>query len=162
MDKTKRPRPVLSCIPCRTRKLKCNRASPCEQCTKAGRAEECNFANSTDGAQSYEANQPANHVSNELISRKRARQESEIEGIIPHDENSSSGSKVGVIEDLQLRVKALEDAVLSKSSMHDSRALNQGSLSEPKPSKYLGVLDVDGSRFRYRGQIHRATFLQQV
>ncbi|KZF23768.1 hypothetical protein L228DRAFT_123650 [Xylona heveae TC161] len=40
----KRNRVPLSCGPCRHRKLKCNRAHPCENCVKRGDAESCSYA----------------------------------------------------------------------------------------------------------------------
>jgi len=39
----KRARTQLSCTPCRTGKLKCDRASPCEPCLKRGRESQCNY-----------------------------------------------------------------------------------------------------------------------
>lgn len=40
----KRNRVPLSCAPCRHRKLKCNRQSPCDNCTKRGDAVSCSYA----------------------------------------------------------------------------------------------------------------------
>ncbi|KAL1954697.1 hypothetical protein VTO42DRAFT_801 [Malbranchea cinnamomea] len=40
----KRNRVPLSCAPCRSRKLKCNRATPCENCVKRGDAPSCTYA----------------------------------------------------------------------------------------------------------------------
>ncbi|OOF96380.1 hypothetical protein ASPCADRAFT_206573 [Aspergillus carbonarius ITEM 5010] len=40
----KRNRVPLSCGPCRHRKLKCNRANPCENCVKRGDATSCSYA----------------------------------------------------------------------------------------------------------------------
>jgi Fungal Zn(2)-Cys(6) binuclear cluster domain len=39
----KRARPQLSCTPCRTGKLKCDRNSPCNQCIKRSRELQCVF-----------------------------------------------------------------------------------------------------------------------
>ena len=39
----KRPRPVVSCLRCRAKKLKCDRITPCENCTKAEIAEPCTY-----------------------------------------------------------------------------------------------------------------------
>ncbi|KAK1143201.1 hypothetical protein N8T08_006899 [Aspergillus melleus] len=43
----KRNRVPLSCGPCRHRKLKCNRAHPCENCVKRGDASSCSYAQSS-------------------------------------------------------------------------------------------------------------------
>ncbi len=40
----KRTRVLLSCAPCRTSKLKCDREQPCSQCLKKGRVEGCVYA----------------------------------------------------------------------------------------------------------------------
>ncbi|KAF2459734.1 fungal-specific transcription factor domain-containing protein [Lineolata rhizophorae] len=40
----KRNRVPLSCAPCRHRKLKCNRAHPCDNCTKRGDVASCTYA----------------------------------------------------------------------------------------------------------------------
>jgi hypothetical protein len=40
----KRPRPVISCLACRKKKLKCDRLLPCQQCLKGGRAQSCEYA----------------------------------------------------------------------------------------------------------------------
>ncbi|KAI2819929.1 transcriptional regulator family: Fungal Specific TF [Aspergillus niger] len=43
---THRPksRPTASCLPCRTRKVKCNRLQPCETCSARNIAHECKYA----------------------------------------------------------------------------------------------------------------------
>ncbi|KAI0194116.1 C6 transcription factor [Xylaria flabelliformis] len=41
---TKRTRVLLSCHPCRSSKLKCNRATPCGQCIKRGKPDACAYA----------------------------------------------------------------------------------------------------------------------
>ncbi|KAI8961306.1 hypothetical protein F5Y11DRAFT_348585 [Daldinia sp. FL1419] len=40
----KRNRPPVSCEPCRTRKLKCNRGLPCDSCVRRDKASHCNYA----------------------------------------------------------------------------------------------------------------------
>ncbi|KAI1363857.1 hypothetical protein F5Y08DRAFT_225571 [Xylaria arbuscula] len=40
----KRNRPPVSCEPCRTRKLKCNRGLPCETCVKRHKISQCHYA----------------------------------------------------------------------------------------------------------------------
>lgn len=40
----KRPRPVVSCLRCREKKLKCDRLLPCQNCTKTpGGSAECTY-----------------------------------------------------------------------------------------------------------------------
>ncbi|KAI0164458.1 fungal-specific transcription factor domain-containing protein [Hypoxylon sp. FL1284] len=40
----KRNRPPVSCLLCRTRKVKCDRKQPCERCVKSGEANFCEYA----------------------------------------------------------------------------------------------------------------------
>ncbi|EGD96107.1 C6 transcription factor [Trichophyton tonsurans CBS 112818] len=44
----KRNRVPVSCAPCRNRKLKCNRATPCENCVKRDDIASCSYAQSTN------------------------------------------------------------------------------------------------------------------
>ncbi|OOF91514.1 hypothetical protein ASPCADRAFT_134066 [Aspergillus carbonarius ITEM 5010] len=37
-------RPTASCLPCRTRKVKCNRLTPCEACVARNISHECKYA----------------------------------------------------------------------------------------------------------------------
>jgi len=47
-----RPRPIVSCLACRSRKLKCDREQPCQQCMRAGRASTCSYATGAGGSPS--------------------------------------------------------------------------------------------------------------
>lgn len=44
----KRPRPTLSCIECRRKKLKCDRNRPCDQCLKSAHSGQCVYATRHD------------------------------------------------------------------------------------------------------------------
>ena len=164
-SKTKRPRPVLSCWQCRSRKLKCNRQKPCEQCVKAARPSDCTFSTEQDhAATGFHTIDAETTPENDLIdslSRKRARPVSPEE---THGTRSKIENGIGVIEDLQLRVRALEDRL-----SHQNSTLERGGDAPSKtPSrvgdglKPLTALDIDGYRFRYRGQHHRATIMKLV
>lgn len=41
--KRQRLRPVLTCIPCKRRKIKCDRNLPCDSCVKRGEADSCQW-----------------------------------------------------------------------------------------------------------------------
>lgn len=43
LNPRKRPRPVVSCLRCRDKKLKCDRSSPCENCVKVQLADSCTY-----------------------------------------------------------------------------------------------------------------------
>ncbi|KAE8394805.1 hypothetical protein BDV23DRAFT_146416 [Aspergillus alliaceus] len=44
MGHKSKPRATASCHPCRNRKVKCNRLSPCETCITRGIQEECKYS----------------------------------------------------------------------------------------------------------------------
>ncbi|KAH6631503.1 hypothetical protein F5144DRAFT_511113 [Chaetomium tenue] len=83
----KRNRPPLSCEPCRTRKSKCNRATPCDSCLKRNQPSSCYYAanvrrgdanskktNLTDRLKSLEA-LVSSFASQDLVVQQRNRAE---------------------------------------------------------------------------------------
>ena len=52
MQATKRKREVSSCLPCYTRKQKCDRQYPCNRCTKRRRPELCAYTSSSSSSSS--------------------------------------------------------------------------------------------------------------
>lgn len=90
----KRPRPVVSCLRCREKKLKCDRAAPCQNCIKAGCRSECAY------------NQHPRQSSESLPKSKRAHLSADGDGA---DQRTSSRLGIGIIEDLQQRVVKLEE-----------------------------------------------------
>ena len=93
----KRPRPVVSCLRCREKKLKCDRVAPCQNCIKIGCRAECTY------------NQ---HPSADIPPRaKRVQVVHEAPSNAPQQE---IGQSVGVIEDLQQRMAHLEGLLAVK------------------------------------------------
>ncbi|KAL4782621.1 hypothetical protein BJX76DRAFT_349254 [Aspergillus varians] len=144
----KRPRPVISCQRCREKRLKCDRVSPCQNCSKAGSL--CVFQH---GA-------------------KRPRLESGgPTTVATTDQGSSAG--IGVIEDLQRRLRRVEEllAVRSESenprcdapvgSQNQSQSQSQSQSQTAPPHAYPGILVVKGSRTRYHGPNNRSTLLNR-
>ena len=160
-SKSKRPRPVLSCFQCRNRKLKCNRAKPCEQCVKAGRPGECSFSPEADPPIVPDHGTEADLGENEPSPnpKKRPRPDAVEEIIGPRTKRDGG---LGVIEDLQARVRALEERLSDQTSSFASNGLHVRSTAPAAASKYLGNVEVDGHRYRYRGQFNRAAVLNRV
>ncbi|KAB5563299.1 hypothetical protein GE09DRAFT_777776 [Coniochaeta sp. 2T2.1] len=71
----KRTRVLLSCAPCRTSKLKCDRGQPCSMCVKKGRTDGCLYAPRP------EKTRPAKSMAARL-----KRLEGMVRGMIPGDE----------------------------------------------------------------------------
>ncbi|KAL4969871.1 Zn(II)2Cys6 transcription factor [Aspergillus stella-maris] len=178
--KRPRPRPVISCLRCREKKLKCDRVTPCENCRKAGCVSTCEYR---DGQGS----------------EKRTRLEPGLATAV-HPFRVMSGTDSDVIEDLQRRLKRVEEllAIRSESigltsieteqngvarseegTREEQVAPSTGSRPQqilaagaaieagtpPAPSFSArpdpGTLVVKGTRTRYHGPTSRMTILEE-
>jgi hypothetical protein len=119
-NSTKRPRPVISCLECRRKKLKCDRTQPCQQCLKVGRPGRCQYqpgsepeADATDSgsatAKRHQTRSPSNQHGHEFLSR--------VNGF---SVEPTQQAKTGIIEDLQERVARLEKALLARDAKEGS------------------------------------------
>ncbi len=159
-ESRKRPRPVLSCVDCRRKKLKCDRLLPCRQCKKAGRSVGCTYSSRQESLAPAQLSDKS-----ELIPENKTRVKARIQSPTePHEWGSQSDvprMKLGVIEDLQHRVDKIE-RLLSNESRLSTLAHGQPCQADRLPPSYLGTLSIKGSRTRYHGQNHIATLLNQV
>ncbi|KAA8647881.1 hypothetical protein EYZ11_007517 [Aspergillus tanneri] len=158
----KRPRPVVSCLRCRKKKLRCDRVVPCENCSKSGCATDCAFYQS-----------PESLEGNGIPEPKRMRMSSEAGN--PHSADSRNepvkASGTGILEDLQQRLVKIEELLFIRPKVHLNRRI-EASLNDANPASghvaspidgpsYLGTLVVKGTRTRYHGQNNRITLLKQ-
>ena len=102
----KRPRPVLSCLECRRKKLKCDRLFPCNQCQKSHLS--CAYNSDQDTERRHSSVNGSRDES--LRPQKRARPM--LEEVLPGHSPTIPNAHVGIIEDLQARVSALERSLL--------------------------------------------------
>lgn len=117
----KRPRPVVSCLRCREKKLKCDRIVPCENCTKSGCPSDCTYNQSQASLDA-------------LPKAKRVQLGSEAVDQHPDPRvEPGRNAGVGIIEDLQLRLAKLEELLSVKSQA------NLGSLTDVsiRDSRYI-------------------------
>ncbi|KAJ9615676.1 hypothetical protein H2200_001752 [Cladophialophora chaetospira] len=116
MEQPKRPRPVISCLECRRKKLKCSRTHPCQQCVKIGRPGRCTY----QAGQEPEPNAEYSVSYNAPSKRQRLLPTSLTNvGDTSSDragprKADSTAAKRGVIEELQERVTRLEQALLTQ------------------------------------------------
>ncbi|KAJ5157148.1 uncharacterized protein N7482_008248 [Penicillium canariense] len=149
----KRPRPVVSCLRCREKKLKCDRATPCQNCTKAGCGARCTY------------NQHP-HPIDSPPKPKRAHLPAEV---LEDGRRTLGGPGAGIIEDLHQRVVKLEELIALQPDAGNFGPIRDAFVQNPWPpsdsnsstSPFLGTLVVKGSRSRYHGQNHRITLLNQ-
>ena len=104
----KRPRPVVSCLRCREKKLKCDRAAPCQNCVKAHCQNDCNYAQ-------FPVPQPPPNRATSTGRRDGLSQTS----------SSATPPDPGPIEDLQRRVAKLEELVILHSGTSSSEGLQK-------------------------------------
>ena len=96
-QRNKRARPVVSCLRCREKKLKCDRVDPCENCVKAGSVD-CAY------------NQHPGPV-------PRAKRIQLTTDIPQHsDQNANS---IGIIEDVQQRLARVEELLAIRNASSD-------------------------------------------
>lgn len=119
-NSAKRPRPVISCLECRRKKLKCDRTHPCQQCLKIGRPGRCQYQPGSEPeveateSPNTAAKRPRTHSpSSQLAHRVSSGLNGFGVGAIPQ-------AKAGVIEDLQERVLRLEKALLTRNIQEES------------------------------------------
>lgn len=113
--KRPRPRPVVSCLRCREKKLKCDRTCPCQNCIKAGCRTECTYHTRPH------ADEPQGCKS------KKSRSSSEVD-----DTNHGPSLRLGtgVVEDLQQRVARLEELLIVRSDVSNSTPVSMARTGE--------------------------------
>jgi hypothetical protein len=128
---SKRPRPVVSCLVCRQKKLKCSRTHPCQHCVRIGRPSRCQYQEGQEPEPNLE------HAASYTAPNKRPRvhpppdnNEDEVSlDRIDARSQGPVGAKLGVVEDLQERVARLECALLAQNQQP-----NGESASFPTPT----------------------------
>jgi hypothetical protein len=128
----KRPRPVVSCLRCRDKKLKCDRTAPCENCVKASTANTCTYNRNGISPAKYEQPTP-----------------------------TPSHAPIGSLEDLQYRMAKVEELLgVARAHQSSTRAAEKPAPTTPLP--LLGTVVMKGNRSHYHGQNDRITLLNQV
>ncbi|PYI03210.1 hypothetical protein BO78DRAFT_375535 [Aspergillus sclerotiicarbonarius CBS 121057] len=156
----KRPRPVVSCLRCRKKKLKCDRVLPCENCSKAGCPTDCVFH--PDGIDGL-PDQP---------NSKRV-QLGNPDPPLSAERMDPARPGIGLLEDFQQRLARIEDLLALKPLHAYAGPLKDFPRETSSPTRqatpaghappYPGTLVVKGkgTRSRYHGQNNRTTLLHQ-
>lgn len=128
----KRPRPVVSCLRCRDKKLKCDRTAPCENCVKASTANSCTYNRNGISPGKNDFSTP----------------------VVNH-------APMGSLEDLQYRMAKVEELLgVARAHQNSVRVVEKPAPATPLP--LLGTVVVKGNRSHYHGQNDRITLLNQV
>ncbi|KAK9797567.1 putative Fungal-specific transcription factor domain-containing protein [Seiridium cardinale] len=165
----RRNRVPLSCLPCRTRKLKCNRASPsCDNCTKRGDTQSCVYANPSTRRKNTNAG-AANATPDDMqnrIDRLEGLVLSLMHGGANVDASavtaaaattSSSGDARASITDTSSAKNEMDENLMRDDPEGDSDV-------EDNLANSLGVLkvDTDKGKSMYIGQEHWHTLLADI
>ncbi|EXJ88332.1 hypothetical protein A1O1_05262 [Capronia coronata CBS 617.96] len=154
----KRPRPVISCLECRRKKLKCDRTYPCRQCLKIGRPGRCEY----QAGQEPELNTA--YAAAWTTANKRPRLDREpSEGLADNASDARRNSFLeqerreprrllyspapaagGVIEDLQERIARLEQALLAQDRQSQQREDRPRSVACQSPPSRSSAVDFNG------------------
>ncbi|KAI1644696.1 uncharacterized protein F4817DRAFT_346059 [Daldinia loculata] len=115
----KRNRPPVSCEPCRTRKLKCNRGSPCDSCIRRDKASLCNYAANASRSE------PSNNKPRDLKDRLNT-----LENLVSSLLSGDAVVQPGLTTRRELATKDVEDITspaihYNKSANHDSSFTSQ-------------------------------------
>ncbi|KAK3724881.1 hypothetical protein LTR37_000929 [Vermiconidia calcicola] len=160
----KRNRVPLSCAPCRHRKLKCNRAHPCDNCTKRGDTASCNYA--TPGNRKRSSNGP-NGTPDDMQNRI-----DRLEGLVLS--LMTSGSQQGGTAAAQAAIGASRSNSLSTGSdlrldVEGSDLIREeGENGEPddseveQMSKGIGIMKIDNGRAVFASDAHWYAILGEI
>ncbi|KAK8097149.1 hypothetical protein PG999_013093 [Apiospora kogelbergensis] len=164
----RRNRVPLSCLPCRTRKLKCNRGTPsCENCVKRGDTQSCVYA-SPSSRRRTQNNAAANATPDDMqnrIDRLEGLVLSLMHGGANVDAHSTeapatSGNQIGAPSMTDSSDPRLDRD--DEASMRDE--IDEDSDVDDGLATSLGVLKVDADRGKsmYIGQEHWHTLLADI
>lgn len=142
----KRNRQVVSCVPCRTRKLKCDRQQPCTSCVKRSDAVSCRFFGAS-GAASVGSHPPVPRKQMQI----RLQQLEDLVNGMMHPESDVLAAK-----DATGAALSTEEARLAGSVSSREEALSPAqSSAQEQPGR-------EGSNVRYAGATSYAAVLECI
>ncbi|ETI25721.1 hypothetical protein G647_02495 [Cladophialophora carrionii CBS 160.54] len=166
----KRNRIPLSCAPCRHRKLKCNRQSPCDNCTKRGDTASCTYAAPAARKKGSQSQNSANGTPDDMQNRI-----DRLEGLVLSLMTNGSQAVGPAAAQQALSAGASSvgsgslgpnlDTELDDSGMMDDDADGQEPESETDGvTKSFGILKVDAEKQKtfYVGEAHWAALLNEI
>ncbi|KAF2716589.1 hypothetical protein K431DRAFT_12929 [Polychaeton citri CBS 116435] len=161
----KRNRVPLSCGPCRHRKLKCNRAHPCDNCTKRGDTTNCSYASPTNRKRgSAQASSQSPDDMQNRIDR--------LEGLVLS--LMTAGGQPGAVNAAQTAISSSRSNSLGTGSeLHtvpenaemgqDDFPLNGSDESEVEQvSRGIGIMKVDNGRSIFASTDHWYAILGEI
>ena len=162
---SRRPRPTLSCQPCRRKKLKCDRSLPCEQCKRTRRYNECTYDYRPEysGDPHYDDSEQRNKYPR-LGDSPTATSIGLPTRILAPAPGGGYVDGLQTIEDLQARVRRLENALdqSPQASSVSRYAFDHGSSRRRETHHPTGAFMVKATRSRYHGPSHEINIYNRV
>ncbi|KAH6677492.1 fungal-specific transcription factor domain-containing protein [Halenospora varia] len=151
---TKRNRQAVSCLSCRTRKLKCDRQQPCTACLKRSGADaaSCSYSSSSQSVRDKKE-KPADSRTSEAQLRLQKLEEM-VMGLM---QNAGAKGILETPESLPTFATPAEQ-YFNGTSMADSPPSSENSSSGPGP----GRLHTNGEEIKYSGATHWSTVLENI
>lgn len=143
----KRNRQVVSCVPCRTRKLKCDRQQPCTSCMKRSDAVSCRFFGAS-GAASVSSHAPP--VPRKQMQIRLQQLEDLVNGMIQPESDALAA------KDATRATPSTEEPRLAGSASSRDEAVSPGQTSAQEQ------LGREGSNVRYAGGTSYAAVLECI
>lgn len=143
----KRNRQVVSCVPCRTRKLKCDRQQPCTSCVKRSDAVSCKFFGAS-GAASVGSHSPS--VPRKQMRVRLQQLEDLVNGMMQPESDALAA------KDATGATPSMEEPRLAESTSSRDEALSPSqSTAQEQPGR-------EGSNVRYAGVTSYAAVLDCI
>ncbi|KAL1989020.1 hypothetical protein VTN96DRAFT_5783 [Rasamsonia emersonii] len=155
----KRNRIPLSCAPCRQRKLKCNRANPCENCVKRGDAPSCTYAQPGTRKKNT-LNQNTSNSPDDMQNRID-RLESLVLSLMTNGAQSAGPAAA------MAAISGNNDSVVSGRNSQDRDQDDDGADGQDESeteqvTKSFGVMKVDNNKSFYISDAHWAAVLNDI
>lgn len=161
-----RPRPVLSCLRCRRRKIKCDRSLPCKQCMLTGHDDQCTY-----NAEPKSGGVPRPHSFNGNHSTASSANDSGTSAANLNDATSiltgtecPPGLKAETLLDIQQRLQSLEQLCTTHSyaPIRSPEPKNDEKRSNESLSKVDAALSIKPEGARYHSQTYKKSMLHHV
>ncbi|RWA03320.1 hypothetical protein EKO27_g11785 [Xylaria grammica] len=150
----KRNRPPVSCLLCRTRKVKCDRQQPCERCIKSGEANFCEYApraarkpRGSEPRTQPEVRAKPEPVSRPVLQVRLQKLEEMVNGLVTS----------GAFAEQSLNTPSSSDQRTEAEVRSDLSS--PPSLSAPSVSMHVGSRSSEGN---YVGNTHWASILENI
>ncbi|KIW97665.1 uncharacterized protein Z519_01249 [Cladophialophora bantiana CBS 173.52] len=165
----KRNRIPLSCAPCRHRKLKCNRQSPCDNCTKRGDTASCTYAAPAARKKGSQTQNAANATPDDMQNRI-----DRLEGLVLSlmTNGSQAVGPTAAAQALSAGSSTMESGSLGPNldnELDESAMMDDADGQEPESetdgvTKSFGILKVDAEKQKtfYVGEAHWAALLNEI